>query len=288
MPLKRYGGKRVMPSESCGEKLERLAGDIKEKIEYCGRAYGRKEHIRVLAALALVCGLFTMATSAGAEQKEPTSSADMTGARRNQTYYMVDSCLACEVPRVFDTELADTMLRINGYAVEQSADTTDNSVYVTKLTSVTPVTPVTDIEQKAEQPRGPESLFGIGNPDSSYKSVSVRVTGKDRDVLERLVMGEAGNQGFEGAALVAQCIRDAMVYDGYGSVEEVRKTLKYSGSLEYEPSQDVLDAVEYIFDQGNCAVEHRILYFYSANGGWHETQNFIIQYKAHRFFDRWN
>lgn len=130
-------------------------------------------------------------------------------------------------------------------------------------------------------------LLGIAEPDTSYTGKSVSVTGDERLILEKLVMGEAGNQGFNGAALVAQCIRDAMVYDGYSSISEVRSALGYTGKLQWEPNQNVIDAVAYIFDQGQSAVQHRILYFYSSNGGWHETQHFIVELGAHRFFDRW-
>lgn len=135
-------------------------------------------------------------------------------------------------------------------------------------------------------------LLDTEQVDEGYEGCVVAVSGNDRWVLEHLVMGEAGNQGFEGAALVAQCIRDAMVYDGYETVESVRISMKYSGSLSNEPNQDVKDAVEYVFDKGGSAVQHRILYFYSGweqgrSEGFHETQNFIIQYGGHRFFDRW-
>lgn len=130
-------------------------------------------------------------------------------------------------------------------------------------------------------------LVETSQTDEGYQGRVVTLSSDDRYVLEHLVMGEAGTQGFEGAALVAQCIRDAIVYDGYKSVESVRRGLGYEGKLSTEPNQDVKDAVSYIFDQGQSAVQHRILYFYSHHGGWHETQNFIVEYKAHRFFDRW-
>ena len=47
--------------------------------------------------------------------------------------------------------------------------------------------------------------------DESYEGVQVSLTSKDRDLLERLVQGEAGAEGFIGAALVAQTLRDTMV-----------------------------------------------------------------------------
>lgn len=131
------------------------------------------------------------------------------------------------------------------------------------------------------------ALLDIENPDTNYKGVSVSLTAEDRDLLERLVMGEAGAEGYEGAALVAQCIRDTMVYKGYSSVASVRDGCKYSGSISKEPNQDVKNAVSFIFDDGGYAVRHRIYYFYAykwCSSSWHETQPFIIQYGGHRFF----
>lgn len=134
------------------------------------------------------------------------------------------------------------------------------------------------------------ALLEIAEPDESYTGAIVTLTDEDRYILERLVMGESGGEGFEGAALVAQCIRDTMVYDGIGSVEEVRNAYKYSGKLIYEPNQNVLDAVRYIFDEGGVAVKHRVQFFYApklCNGTWHETQHFIIEHGGHKFFAKW-
>lgn len=132
-------------------------------------------------------------------------------------------------------------------------------------------------------------LLDITNPDPNYTGRAIKITGKDRDILNRLVMGEAGNQGFEGAALVAQCIRDMYVLGNFKSVDAVRRNCGYSGSLKTAPNQDVLDAVSFIFDEGGYAVKHRVLYFYNPRysaGKFHETQNLIIHYESHKFFDR--
>ena len=131
------------------------------------------------------------------------------------------------------------------------------------------------------------AMFDIDNPDTSYNGGSIQLTAADRDILERLVMGEAGGEGYEGAALVAQCIRDAMLYKGYNSVESVRTGLAYTGSLSRQPNSDVKRAVAFIFDDGGYAVRHRIFYFYAfqwCNSPWHETQPFVIQHGGHRFF----
>lgn len=132
------------------------------------------------------------------------------------------------------------------------------------------------------------ALLDIDNPDINYNGGAIKVTGAERDLLERLVMGEAGSEGFEGACLVAQTIRDFMMYKGYNSVESVRVSCKYSGSISIEPSDDVKRAVAFIFDDGGYAVRHRIFYFYAfkwCKSSWHETQPFVIQYGGHRFFD---
>lgn len=131
------------------------------------------------------------------------------------------------------------------------------------------------------------ALLEIDNPDINYNGVSIALTSSDRDLLERLVMGEAGDEGYEGAALVAQCIRDTMVYKGYNSVAAVRQGCKYSGSINREPNDNVKKAVAFIFDEGGYAVRHKIFYFYAfkwCKGSWHETQPFVIQHGGHRFF----
>jgi hypothetical protein len=131
------------------------------------------------------------------------------------------------------------------------------------------------------------ALLDIDNPDTDYTGQSISLTAEDRDILERLVMGEAGDQGYIGAALVAQCIRDTMIYKGYSSVESVRTSLKYSGSLKRTPNQDVLDAVSYIFDEGGYAVRHKVFYFYApklCTSTWHESRPFVVEYEGHRFF----
>lgn len=132
-------------------------------------------------------------------------------------------------------------------------------------------------------------LVDIFEVDNSYSSYPISITGNDRDILERLVMGEAGSEGFIGAALVAQALRDAYVMGGYSSIAAVRRDLKYSGSIKLPPNQNVLDAVHYIFDNGGYAVKHRLIYMYQSKimySKFHESQNFILNYQGVKFFDR--
>lgn len=124
-------------------------------------------------------------------------------------------------------------------------------------------------------------------PRDSSKTVKVI----NRDMLERLVMGEAGVEGFVGQILVAQCIRDTMLlYDMYDT-DKVRTKFKYSGRLHEEPKDSVKQAVAFVFDHGGSAVESRLNYFYAPDhvkGGvsiWHETQEYILTYRGHKFFN---
>lgn len=144
-------------------------------------------------------------------------------------------------------------------------------------------------QQEREQVQNEGYLLGIENPDYDYVSYSISLTDEDRDILERLVMGEAGDQGYIGCALVAQAIRDTMIADGVPTVEQVRTGYGYYGSLSRTPNSDVKRAVEFIFDQGGAAVQHKLMYFYETSlcsSSWHETQNYVVTYNTTRFFDR--
>lgn len=133
-------------------------------------------------------------------------------------------------------------------------------------------------------------IVAIDYPDKTYRTFHVELTEEDRDVLEHLCMGEFGSGGFIGAALIAQCVKDAMCFDGYKTVEDVRVKCKYDGSLNNTPTQEVKNAVAYIFDQDHAAVQHRLMYMYNpyiVYSAFHESQNYILTYGDVRFFDRW-
>lgn len=133
-------------------------------------------------------------------------------------------------------------------------------------------------------------IVAIDYPDKVYQTFHVELTEEDRDVLEHLCMGEFGTGGFVGAALIAQCVKDAMCFDGYKTVEEVRIACRYDASLDNTPTQEVKDAVSYIFDEDHAAVQHRMMYMYNPNlvqSAFHESQNYVLTYQGVRFFDRW-
>lgn len=131
-------------------------------------------------------------------------------------------------------------------------------------------------------------LLDIANPDPSYVGYSVSLNDEDRDMAERILMGEAGGEGYIGMALVAQCIRDTYVNGSYSSIAQLLKVNGYYGSTSIAPSQTAKDVVNYIFDQGGSAVQHNIRIFYATNmcsSSWHEAQDFVVQYNYVRFFN---
>lgn len=145
-------------------------------------------------------------------------------------------------------------------------------------------------KQKLYQKQWDEGyLIAIDNPDPLYSTSQIILSEEDKVEACRIVYGESGNQGYYGMCLIAQCLKDAMCFDGYASISDVRKGVGYDGySMTY--SQEAVDAVNFIFDQNGQAVQHRILYMYApavCNSAWHETQCYVLDYLDVRFFDRW-
>ena len=128
-------------------------------------------------------------------------------------------------------------------------------------------------------------LIQIANPDYSYSPKHLTLSAYDRNLVERMVMGEGGLMGFNGCALIAQCIHDAMVRANTTSMDYIISNYGYYGTTSYEPNQDVIDAVSFIFDQDRMAVQHRAMVFYTGQSAWHETQVFLTQIGTVRFFD---
>lgn len=132
-------------------------------------------------------------------------------------------------------------------------------------------------------------LVAVDYPDTNYKCPHVELTDENRDLLERLCMGEFGSGGFTGAALIAQSVKNAMVHYGYDDVATVIKNLHYKGKLKNNPTKAVKDAVIYVFDMDKDAIQHRILFMYNPkikNSAFHESQRYICTYKNVRFFDK--
>lgn len=107
----------------------------------------------------------------------------------------------------------------------------------------------------------------------------------DIAIAAQIVQGEAGNQGYYGKQLVAQCLLQGCIDNGT-TPEQTRNILKYAGWAD-EYDEETLNAVKSVFIYGERAVDDDIKYFYSpkyCNGSWHETQIFVLEYGGHKFF----
>ena len=127
-------------------------------------------------------------------------------------------------------------------------------------------------------------------PDENYSTCCINLSDEDRDLAERICMGEASVLGYEGMALVAQCVRDSFLRGGYTNIADVLRDFKYDGSTATPGNDEAKAAVHYIFDEGGAAVQHRILVFYASDlchSAFHESQHYICSCGAVRFFDYW-
>ena len=142
-----------------------------------------------------------------------------------------------------------------------------------------------EVEEVAEtEPKEVKYLLDIDNPDPNYTPQSFSLSDSERYQIACVVMGEFGGGGFTGCALIAQSIRDAMAEYGY-SASSVTSSMGYYG-YNGSPNSSSYEAVDWIFD-GNAAVQHRILYMNNSPGGWHGTQQYILDYQGVWFFDKW-
>ena len=189
--------------------------------------------------------------------------------------------------------LADTTADMSGNTVSTAAPETKPATTATTaphatVQYATAVKPDSPADYKTQWDLG--YLLALDNPDTSYQCAKVTLTDEDRDLLERLCYGEFGTGGFIGACLIAQCVKDAMCFDGIGSVADVIRDYHYDGSTEMGTSEECRQAVRYIFDDNRDAVQHRLMYMYNpymVQSDFHESNNFILSYAGVRFFDRW-
>lgn len=122
-------------------------------------------------------------------------------------------------------------------------------------------------------------------PTAEAPAPRFALTDHERDVVERVVMAEAGGESFEGQMLVAQCILNAAEKTGTAPSEAV-VTYKYAKARP-NPTQSVRDAVAAVFDAGETATDEPVMFFYNparATSKWHESQIFVIEVGGHRFF----
>lgn len=111
------------------------------------------------------------------------------------------------------------------------------------------------------------------------------LTEYERDLVERVVMGEAGAEPYKGQMAVAQCILNTCqlrrVFPAQAVVD-----LKYTKARP-DPTESVKQAVAAVFDDGATVFSRDVLYFYApamTTSSWHESQEYVMTIGGHRFF----
>jgi spore germination cell wall hydrolase CwlJ-like protein len=107
----------------------------------------------------------------------------------------------------------------------------------------------------------------------------------ERDLVERVVMAEAGGEAYDGQIAVAQCILNACLLDGIRPSEAIEE-YSYTGNRP-DPTESVKQAVAAVFDDGVTVFGPDVLYFYApalCRSDWHETQDYVTTIGCHKFF----
>ena len=115
------------------------------------------------------------------------------------------------------------------------------------------------------------------------------LTADERDLVERVVTAESGNQTLEGQMAVAQCILNTAEAMELRPDAVVLAPNQYADPAAREQVTDsVREAVRRVFDNGERVTEEPIRFFYAPRysaGRWHESAlEYVITIGGHRFF----
>lgn len=122
-------------------------------------------------------------------------------------------------------------------------------------------------------------------PTETTKGPYYPLTDWERDLVERVVMAEAGGEPYLGQKAVAQCILNASLLQRTTPAKVVT-TLRYTKARP-DPTESVKQAVSAVFDDGATVFDRDVVYFYApklATSTWHESQVYVVTIGCHRFF----
>ena len=181
--------------------------------------------------------------------------------------------------------------------VENDAENNDEPVYIFSDMSVQYSEGQTSGSQNSE----PEQSKPEQTESSTYRyAYLIHLTDSERYTVYSVLAGEVGNASYRDKLLVAQCFYNGLVYnkctpkqladsqyDGYKDFNKFKEECIKCNKTYYE---DIVKAVEEVFDKGNVPVDEFILYFYGYKGytsKWHETQKLVEQTDVHKYFAQW-
>lgn len=174
--------------------------------------------------------------------------------------------------------------------MSKMVENNDESVYIFSDMSV----------QYSENPEQSEPEHTEPKTSTYRYAYLIHLTDSERYTVYSVLAGEVGNASYRDKLLVAQCFYDGLVYnkctpkqladsqyDGYKDFNKFKEECIKCNKTYYE---DIVKAVEEVFDKGNVPVDEFILYFYGYKGytsKWHETQKLVEQTDVHKYFAQW-
>lgn len=178
--------------------------------------------------------------------------------------------------------------------VENNTENNDEPVYIFSDISIQ----YSESQTSGSQSSEPEHTEP---KTSTYRyAYLIHLTDSERYTVYSVLAGEVGNASYRDKLLVAQCFYDGLVYnkctpkqlansqyDGYKDFNKFKEECIKCNKTYYE---DIIKAVEEVFDKGNVPVDEFILYFYGYKGytsKWHETQKLVEQTDVHKYFAQW-
>lgn len=119
------------------------------------------------------------------------------------------------------------------------------------------------------------------------EKVRYELTDAELDIVARVVHAEAQGEGYDGQALVAQCILNTAEATGKRPDAVVLEPKQYATPAA-EASEEVIEAVKAVFLDGYEVTDEPVRYFYAparCASEWHENNlEYVLTHGGHRFF----
>lgn len=142
-------------------------------------------------------------------------------------------------------------------------------------------------------------------PKSTYRYAGqISLTDNERYLAYCIIAGEVGSCSYRDKLMVAECLYNAATRckltgcKSY-SLSHVRKEYQYAGYKDFNAFkqecincgvtyyEDIIKAVEEVFDNNNMPTDEFVLYFHSGRSNWHEnakTIKFLEDTGAHKYY----
>lgn len=217
--------------------------------------------IRFLPVLVLLAMLFTVA--AGATDNSISNQISVV-SYQNEKDYMEEILKAVEDGSDYALEIASI------YEMQRNLKIEAEGLDVKK----------TDFFSNGMRSDEIEAAIQVYLSPSPYV-----LTASERTLLERAVMAEAGGESYQGQMMVAQCILDGALRNGFDVATSIRRYQIVTTNRTV--SDSVKNAVSAVFDSGERVTEQKADLWYApylCSSSWHENQVYVTTIGVHKFF----